>query len=201
MAEEVKTAPPETPTPPPADGPTPLKTEGTPPAEAPKEPAKVSSPPAPPVVPIKYELKAPEGSFLDAKDVEKIADIARAQGLSQKDAAAFLVEQNKQIDERIDRQSQAWLEEAQNDKEIGGAAFEENALMAKRLVDHFGSDRLKTEMARLGYGNHPELVRLFTKIGKHFANDKAVFPGPTGSGKVEKSLEEVFYPTMFEKKE
>lgn len=206
MPDEVVT-PPAAATPPPAepgkvpsgDGPPPLKEGAAPPAE-PAGDKKVSTPPAP-VVPEKYDLKPSEGSFLNAKDLEKIAAAARERGLSQQDAQAFLVDQEKEVADRIDAQSQAWAEEAQNDKEIGGAAFNENVQLAKRLVDRFGSERLKQEMNRLGYGNHPEWIRLFSKIGKHFVDDKAVFPGSSGSGKVDKSLEEILYPDMFKKAE
>jgi len=199
MPEEVVPKPAES-APPPAAAPAPPK-EATPtPAEA--APKQVSTePPAPPAVPEKYELKVSDGSLLDAKDVEKIAAVARERGLSQTDAQAFLVDQEKQFAERVDRQTKAWVEEAQNDKEIGGNAFNENAQLAIRVVERFGSTRLKTEMNRLGYGNHPEWIRLLSKIGKHFANDTAVFPGPDGGGKVDKSLAEVFYPDMFKKAE
>ena len=157
-----------------------------------------TDPKATSVVPEKYDLKLSKDSFLDAKDLDGIAAVARERGLSQEDAQAFVVNHEKEVAERIDRQAEVWLQEAKNDKEIGGQAFDENLMLATRLVEKFGSPRLIEEMKRTGYGNHPEWVRLFAKIGKHFANDKAVFPSST-PGPADKSLEEKLYPTMFPK--
>lgn len=185
--------------PPPAPAPTP---DPAPKADpAPPAPKDSTSQPDKPVVPEKYDLKLSDGSFLDAKGLEKVAAVARERGLSQKDAAALLVNHEKEVAESVDRQANTWLEQTQNDKEIGGAAFNENRALALRVVEKFGSESLKKEMNRLGYGNHPEWVRIFSKIGKHFSDDKAVFPGNSNPGTVEKSKEEIFYPNMFKQEE
>lgn len=147
-------------------------------------------------VPTSYDLKPTEGSFIETEDLERIVAHAKAQGLSQEEAKALLVDQEKQLAVRVERQAEKWREEAQNDKEIGGAKFNESVELAKRVVDKFGSPRLKAEMTRWGHGNHPEWVRVFASIGRHFADDKAVFPDAKPSA-TPKSAEQILYPTMF----
>lgn len=166
------------------------KVEATP---EPKE--KVSTEPQK-IVPEKYELKASEGSFLEAEDLEGIAAIAKQQGLSQKEAEALLVNQEKYVAERVSRRASQWKEQTQNDKELGGTNFAEVAEKASRVVEKFGSPAFKEYLARSGNGNHPEWVRFVWNISKHFADDKAIFPGAKPGG-VEKSIEQKLYPTMF----
>ena len=61
-----------------------------------------------------------------------------------------------------------------NDKELGGDNFQHTAEMAKRVMDKFGSDRLKQDLNSTGLGNNPELVRLLVNMGKSMSEDKFV---------------------------
>lgn len=143
------------------------------------------------VVPEKYDLKLSEDSLLDQGSMERIAAIARERGLSNEEAQGFLQEQEKATQTFIDERKAAWLAESKADKEIGGDALNENAELAKRVVERFGNPTLKSELDRTGYGNHPELIRLLTRIGKAMSEDKLVKPGAQAQGS--KSLEDVFY--------
>jgi hypothetical protein len=60
------------------------------------------------------------------------------------------------------------------------------------VVARFGSDSLKAELSKTGYGNHPEMVRLLTRIGKAMAPDQLVLPG-TQAGGTQKSAADVLY--------
>lgn len=145
-----------------------------------------------PVAPEKYDLKLPEGSILDAKAMERIAAISKAQGLTNEMAQTLLENENKAVASYVDEQSKAWIVEAKNDKEIGGDGFTQNVALAQRVVERFGSDALKAELNRFGYGNHPELVRLFSRVGRAMSEDQLVRPGSqAGGGK--RSMEDIFY--------
>lgn len=206
----VAEAQPSAPVTPPADaGKTTVVTEQTPPA-APAVPeakpdasvkveTKTETTPSTeqkPVVPEKYDLKLPKDALLDPSSVEMIAAIARERGLSNEQAQGLLEQQEKSVADHIEQKSTAWMSQAQADKEIGGEAFKENVELAKRVVERFGTDTLKQELSRFGYGNHPELVRLLTRIGKTMANDQLIIPGSQSGGA--KKIEDVFYPSKKE---
>lgn len=131
--------------------------------------------------PEKYVLKLPENAKLDAAHVEKVSTIAKERGLSQEQAQAMLERDNQLISEHTDgmtknyeKTMEQWVVSAKEDKEIGGAAFVENVEMAKRVLDRFGNDSLKNELNATGFGNHPEVLRLLSKIGKAMGEDKLV---------------------------
>ena len=152
-----------------------------------------------PVAPEKYELKLPEGSKLDASHLERIAADAKARGLSQEDAQAE-VERNSKAQEAFakqqDEQVKVYLEklatEAKADKEIGGEAFVKNSELAKRVVDRFGTEEFKKALNDSGLGNHPELIRVFHRIGKIMSEDQLVLPG-TQQKSEKKPAAEVLY--------
>ena len=96
-----------------------------------------------------------------------------------------------------------WPKAAQEDKEIGGVGgkdLEKNCELAKRAAKATCSEKLfnlldpktKENPEGTGYGSHPELVRLFLKLGKMMSDDELVFKG-LGSEKQEKAVEDVFY--------
>lgn len=135
-------------------------------------------------VPEKYELKTPEGSKLSAQDVEEIASYCKERGFSQEQAQAQ-IERESKLKENFEKQSlaqlesatQEWMETAKADKEIGGEEFPRSAELAKRVVSRFGTPEFKKELERTGLGNHPELVRVFVRIGKAMSDDQLVLPG------------------------
>jgi hypothetical protein len=153
-----------------------------------------------PVVPEKYDLKLPEGSLLDAKAVEKVSAFAKEKGLTNELAQAVLDQRSEERAEvlasqkaDLDLKVNKWMEEASLDPEIGGAAFKENAELAKRVVDKYATDSFKKMLSETGIGNYPDFVRIFVKIGKEMADDTPL-TGKQGSGSVEKPLSELFYP-------
>jgi len=157
----------------------------TPKEEPKKEEPKKEEPKAEaPKVPEKYELKNPEGSKLSAQDVEEIASYAKERGFSQEQAQAQ-VERESKLREGFEKASLAqlesatkeWLDTAKSDKEIGGENFPRHAELAKRVVTQFGTPEFKAELERTGLGNHPELVRVFVRIGKAMSDDQFVQPG------------------------
>jgi hypothetical protein len=151
-------------------------------------------------VPEKYELKLPENSPLSPKALEEIALIAKEQGLTQKQAEALVTRESAAMSallktqvEELQVKSQKWVDELKVDKELGGEAFQKNVEMASRVVGRFGSDQLKTILDQSGFGNHPELVRVFSRIGKAMSEDQLVQPGASAQSKSGRSMEDIFY--------
>jgi hypothetical protein len=212
-------ASPQTPQPPqtpknPADGqsPAPEKVPGAQPGsnpEAPKADPKpgenqpgASDAPKPeaakPLVPEKYEFKLPKGSLLDEAAIGKIASHAREQGLSQKDAQAYLERQNELVNTFAESQRaehlgriESWKKEAEADQEIGGEAFKQNIDLASRVAKRFGSENFFKELSVSGLGNHPELVRTFVRIGRAMSPDELVVGSPMGNRPL--AIEDKFY--------
>lgn len=149
----------------------------TPPAEPPKsEPASPAK-----IVPEKYDLKIPDGALITAADVERIAAFAKERGLSNEEAQAVLERDNANIisyqenqKAQLEKLKTDWVEQVKSDKEIGGAVFNESIELSKRVIERFGSQELKQQLDATGFGNHPELVRIFSKIGKAMSEDKLV---------------------------
>jgi len=147
--------------------------------------------------PEKYDLKAPEGfEQLDPVLLEQFEPVARELGLSNEAAQKLVETQMPKVIERITEQHreawgnqiEAWVSEVKADKEIGGEALGANLEAAKRAIDKFGTPELKALIdypsqdnpKGLGLGNHPELVRVFARIGKAMADD--TFENGNGNG-------------------
>ena len=160
-------------------------------------------------IPEKYEFEPPEGVEVDASKIESFGETAKELGLSQKQFqqlveydmernASALKDMSTQFSERINH----WAEETKADKELGGESLDENLGLAKRAIDTFGSPQLAKLIDApsadnpdgLGLGNHPEVIRLFYRVGRAISESDLV----TGDNKIEgrDSLEKM-YPTMF----
>jgi hypothetical protein len=161
------------------------------------------------VVPEKYEFKSPEGVEIDPSKIEVFGETAKELGLTQKQfqqlveydiarSASAMQAMSTQYSERISH----WADETKADKELGGEALNENLGLAKRAIETFGSPQLAklidapsaTNPDGLGLGNHPEVIRLFYRVGRAISESDLV----TGDNKIEgrDSLERM-YPTMF----
>lgn len=151
---------------------------------------------------VTFDLKLPEGSFLDAAHIEKVIAFAKSKGLSNeqaqeqlnKDAETVKAESHKAQMAQIEKNKTEWFKLAEGDKEIGGAVFKENAELAKRVVHKFATEPFIKALDETGLGNHPELIRVFARIGKEMGEDRLVIPSAQTSGK--KSVAEIFYPNM-----
>jgi len=65
-----------------------------------------------------------------------------------------------------DAQREAWAEAAQSDPEIGGAAFQRELDYARSALKEYGTPGLRDALESTGLGNHPELIRLLSKVGR-----------------------------------
>jgi len=159
--------------------------------------------------PEEYVFTPPDGVEIDEEQIEAFGEYAHGLGLSQ-DQFQKLIDfemersqkaQSQMADAYTERVS-SWAEATKADKELGGEALNEHLGLAKRAMDAFASPELAklidTPSAEnpdgLGLGNHPEVIRLFYRVGKAISESDLV----TGDSKVEgpASLQKM-YPTMF----
>ena len=148
---------------------------------------------------VTFELKLPENSLLDQSKVNEVIAYAKAKGLSNEQAQDLLNREDATLktfldaqNEQLAKTSQEWKQQAMSDKEIGGPEFNKNVELAHRAIKQYGNETLINYLNESGLGNHPDVVRMFMRIGKAMADDKIITS--TSKSTVSKSLEEVFYP-------
>jgi|6_EtaG_2_1085325.scaffolds.fasta_scaffold02539_6 hypothetical protein len=129
-------------------------------------------------VPEKYELKQEENSLLNKGQLEEIEAYSKQQGFSNAQAQELLNREEKllsgykdSLDEEFSQKTEKWLEDIKTDKKIGGENFKKNIETAKRVIDKYASSEFKKVLNDSGFGNHPELVRTFVKIGESMSED------------------------------
>lgn len=196
---------------PPAAG-APAVPPATPPADAPKpsDAPKPGDTPKPEVkpgeegkgeVPANYDLKPPKDSRLSTADIEGIVSYAKEHGLSQKQAEMLVERENAAASrfeaqqlEFLKAQPDVWLEAAKSDPEIGGDKLAENTEFAKRAIERFdGKDgTFAKALNETGLGNHKEILRFMSKVGRAMKDDKLVTT-TTAAGGDRKKDKDVFY--------
>lgn len=146
--------------------------------------AKAQEEGAKPKEEVKYDLKLPEGTLLTQAEVDKIVSFSKEQGLSQ-ESAQKLVEREHEIlanykdnqEQQFEQMRDQWFKQVESDKELGGENLKTTAELAKRALNKFAPDSLKKFFAESPYGNHPEIIRMFSNIGKSMQDDKLVLSG------------------------
>lgn len=151
--------------------------------------------------PEKYEFEVDDDEPITDEQLEKIAEYAKKQGLSQEQAQEIVDIQSKALQDfqaqqktQIEEAREQWKAEVEQDKEIAGSSkedFNKNLELSKRVVDRFGTQQFKDELNKTGLGDHPELLRVFTRIGKAMGEDSLVL-GDRQTVK-ERTDEEIFY--------
>ena len=139
--------------------------------------------------PEKYEFTMPDGVELDAKLVEQFDPVLRDLKLTNEQAnklagvlATARAADAKAAEEAFAEQVAGWAKQAQDDKELGGAAFDENVRSAQKAIAAFASPELKTLLDSTGLGNHPELLKFCMRIGKAIGEDTHNGTASAGGG-------------------
>lgn len=144
-----------------------------------------------------YEFKAPEGAELDKDAVAQFEPIARELNLSQEQAQKLVdLYGSKVMPQLMKQQADTWQKQvadwgtaAKDDAEIGGDKFDGNLTRAKQAMDKFATPQLREFLETTGMGNHPELIRVFVKVGAAMSEDGLV----TSNEKGQRSAADVLY--------
>lgn len=199
-----------TPTPEPTAEPEPQQPpkEGDTPTPEP-EPAKPEAEPtepdkAPEGAPKAYELQHPEGMQLELS-LDDFETSARELNLTNEGAQSLLNTVLPKIEEaqreKLEASQVVWREDAAKDKEIGGDAFESNVAIAKSALKQFGSDKLTAMLVESGLGNHPEVLRVFYRVGKAISEDTILTGGTPSAGEDDLSDPKVQAARMYKENE
>lgn len=125
-----------------------------------------------------YDFKLADDQKLDPTIEKSFAEVAKELNLPQDKAQKVL---DKMAPALQARQAEAikalttdWGKQAAADKEFGGEHLGENLSLAKKALDTFGTPELKQLLNESGFGNHPEVIRLFVRAGKAISDDRIV---------------------------
>jgi hypothetical protein len=147
-------------------------------------------------------LKLPDGAQIEQAEVDEVLAMAKENSLTQEQAQKILDARlnsvdlfTKRIQEKHEIQVKQWASDIKSDKELGGDKYTETVSLARRALDKFASPDLKKILDDSGYGNHPELVRVFARVGKTLQDSKLV-QAPGSKAAKTSSLESKFYPEM-----
>lgn len=152
-----------------------------------------------------YDLKLPKESKLDAATaVEHVVALAKEMQLSPAQAQRLLTEQDGMLNELLSFQQEQhaalrkqWVDESKADKEIGGQAFDASVNRAKQAFAKYGSPAFEKMLNETGFGDNPEVLRVFSRIGKAMAEDSFA----TTAGTSQRSEEQILrarFPSMFQ---
>jgi hypothetical protein len=147
--------------------------------------------------PEKYEFVAPEGVELDPVALEKFEPVARELGLTSDQANKLVALQAELVagqSQQWSKQVETWVTSVKADKELGGVGLNGTLSNATRALNQFGTPELKAALDATGMGNHPELVRVFARVGKAMAEDGHVPAGTASNQK--RSAAEILYPSQ-----
>lgn len=141
------------------------------------------------VIPEKYEFKAPEGFEINEALASDFTPVLQELKLTQEQADKLVAFAPRLISESVDAAvnktldsigyggAKEWAEQSRADKEFGGDKLTQNLGVVKAARDQFASPELRKLLETTPLGNHPEIVRLFYRVGKAISPDGYVPSG------------------------
>ncbi|MFC5757374.1 hypothetical protein [Rhizobium sp. GCM10022189] len=138
----------------------------------------------------RYQLTMPEGIAVDQELVDALGPEFHALGLTNRQAQQladrFIEIQGKRgraASEAWAGRVQGWADEARRDREIGGAKWAGTVGAAQRALSRLGTPALRDYLNSSGGGNHPEMIRIFAKVGSMIQEDNPPNGGAGGNGR------------------
>ena len=136
--------------------------------------------------PEELEFTVPEGMEVNEPLMAEFTELAKELGITQEVGQKLIDLQTASEQKRAEEGTQAWndmqaswVDTAKADKEYGGTEMNANLAIAKKTIDQFGTPELKEMLDFTGAGNHPEIIRLFYRVGKAISDDNLVMGGGT----------------------
>lgn len=130
---------------------------------------------------IEYDFTGvlPEGMQMDETMAAAMTPAFKALKLTQEQASELVkvyaehqAEAAKTNAQQISTMMKQWVDAAKNDAEIGKAQWDKSVKSANAVLKKFGTPELVQDvMVGQGFGNHPEVIRVFARIGAAMADD------------------------------
>lgn len=103
----------------------------------------------------------------------------------------FIEKTHAKYHEQVD----GWIKDAKKDPEFGGRDYEKNMAAVNKAFKTYGSEALGKFLDDYRFGDHPEVIRMFYRIGQTLTEDSKAGAGigkkPSSDGK---TLAERMYP-------
>jgi hypothetical protein len=152
------------------------------------------------VAPEELEFTVPEGMEVNEPLMGEFKDLAKELGITQEVGQKLIDLQTAHEQKRADESTQAWndmqatwVNDAKADKEYGGTEMNANLAVAKKTIDQFGTPELKEMLDFTGAGNHPEIIRLFYRVGKAISDDNLVM-GTNPAAPAQRDPAKIMFP-------
>jgi len=147
----------------------------------------------------KYTLTMPDGVQVDQELLDELSPEFKAAGLTSRQAQAltdkFIAKQTERMKARTEdwgKTVAGWVDTAKNDPEIGGPKWDATVADARRALTTLGTPALREYLEASGGGNHPELIRVFAKVGAMTKEDNPAAGGTGGTGRPAETAHRLF---------
>lgn len=144
-------------------------------------------------------LQCPQDIDISADKLQEFQSLAQEMNITSEQAQRLLdyaAAQTHQVQEAAEKTQHEHIEslikQAQSDEEFGGAKMSQSIKTAQTALQALASDELIELLEDKGLGNHPEIIRLFYRIGQYMSEDNFVSAN-SGSHQSEKSIAEILY--------
>lgn len=153
-----------------------------------------------------YEFKLPEGMELDATLTDKVTPVFKELDLTQENAQKLVDVYSPYVQEQVKVQEKAAIDswnkqvdewKTETVKQLGTTAKEDMVAVGK-ILNVAGTPELRKILNESGYGNHPEFVKFFVKVGKAVSEDSFIEGKSDTAGEGGINLDKM-YPSMQEK--
>ena len=137
--------------------------------------------------PKEYEaFTMPEGVEMDEAALTAFTPVAKEAELSQEQAQKLVTYEAQRVAEHAQSQqdqwaaiNEQWKTDVKSDAELGGPAYDEALGRAKVALKAYGTPALMEALVSTGMGNHPEFIRMFSRVGKAMGEDNLSTGGPS----------------------
>jgi len=144
----------------------------------------------------KLTFKDPEN--IDQDLLKEATEVFGESKLSVEQAQKLIQLQEKFLEKtraRYHEQVDGWIKEGKKDPEFGGKDYEKNMAAVNKAFTTYGSESLGKFLDDYRFGDHPEVIRMFYRIGQTLTEDSKAGAGigkkPSSDGK---TLAERMYP-------
>ena len=135
-----------------------------------------------------YTLTAPEGYPISEGALKGLNEVCKNANLNEEQANAVMAYMKGNYtsamasqQEAMQAQAKTWIGEFQADKDFGGDKFDASVADAQRALATFDQSGTVSKMlAETGYGNNPDVLRIFARVGRALGEDKLIGNGSGG---------------------
>ena len=124
----------------------------------------------------------PDGMDVDGALLEQFKPLAKELNMTQADAQKFVdlhARFHEGLNQRVSAAADQWEYEATADPEYGGVNFDTNMGVANGALKRFGTPELTRLLSETRLGSHPEVIRVFHRIGQAMS-ERGVVSGDGG---------------------